>query len=129
MPSDSLSFNQRNEYLVRVKDPENGYLEVLFRNRLLYKYMLINNEINGTGYCYYPFLGRVAIQGQFKEGRLNGVVCVLAKDGGIIECMKYKKGIYKKHIYHWLDSSSRSIREKRKNRSSNPLKGDEVIVR
>ncbi len=128
MPSDSLYFNKKNEYTIKVSNPENGYLEIYFKKRLLYKYMLINHELNGTGFCYYPFSGDIALQGRFKDGKLNGLVFVQKEDGEIIEVMKFKEGKYLKHVYHWLSFSKRSLRVRSKNRSSNPLRGNEVIT-
>lgn len=47
MPSDSISFNKKNEYMIKVLNSEDGYIEVYFKNRLLYKYMLINHANQG----------------------------------------------------------------------------------
>jgi len=129
MPSDSLLFNKKNEYTIAVSNPDNGYLEISFKNRLLYKYTLINNKINGTGFCFYPFSGNVALQGSFKKGKLDGLVFVQEKNGEMIEVMKFKEGKYIKHIFHWLSFSKKNLRERSKNRSTNPLRNDEVIVR
>ncbi len=129
MPTDSLSLFGKNEYTIKVSNPKNGYLKVYFKNKLLYKYMLIDNEIKGTGFCYYPFSGNVALQGTFKNNKLNGEVFVLKENGEILEVMKFKKGKYIKHLYHWLSFSKKSLRARSKNRSYNPLRGDEIIVR
>lgn len=129
MPSDSLSFTKKNEYTVKVLNSEDGYLEVYFKNRLLYKYMLINHEIKGTGFCYYPFSGNIALQGQFEEGKLNGLVFVQKENGEMLEVMKFKEGKYIKHVYHWLSFSNKRLHDRSKNRSSNPLRNDEVIIR
>ncbi|HBF88543.1 MAG TPA: hypothetical protein DDX39_07870 [Bacteroidales bacterium] len=127
MPSDSLSFNGKNEYSIKVSNSKNGSLEIYFKNRLLYQYMLINNRINGTGFCYYPFSSDVALQGSFKEGKLHGLVFVQEGNGEIIEVMQFKNGKYVKHIYHWLSFSKKSLRQRSKGRSINPLRGDETI--
>jgi len=129
MPSDSLHFNEKNEYTIKVSTPENGHLEIYFKNKLLYKYMLINHEIRGTGFCYYPFSGNVALQGRFEEGKLNGLVFVQKEDGEMIEVIKFKEGKYIRHVYHWLSFSKKSSRARSKNRSSNPLRNDEIITR
>ncbi|MFO7878586.1 MAG: hypothetical protein R6V52_00925 [Bacteroidales bacterium] len=128
MPPDSLYFNKKNEYIIKVSNPKNGHLKIYFKNKLLYKYMLINNEIKGTGFCYYPFSGNVALQGRFKKGKLNGLVFVQNENGEMIEVMKFKKGQYLKHIYHWLSFSKKSLRARSKKRSSNPLRNDEIIT-
>ena len=129
MPSDSLSFKSKNEYTIKVSNPENGYLEVYFKSRLLYKYMVSGYEVNGTGFCYYPFSGRVALEGRFKNGKLNGLVFIQTDDGEMIESMVFKNGKYIRHIFHWLSYSKKSMRIMRKNRSANPIRNDELIVR
>jgi len=129
MPTDSLSLYGENQYTTKVSNPKNGFLKVYFKNKLLYKYMLNDNEIKGTGYCYYPFSGNIALQGRFKEGKLHGLVFIQKEDGEILEVMKFKNGIYIKHIYNWLSFSKKSLQARHKNRSSNPLQNNEVIVR
>lgn len=126
VPGDSLNW-AKNEYLIKVTTPSEGYLEIFFKDRLLYKYYLINNEVQGTGIIYYPFLGNVAIEGQFNSGVLDGLVFVHKKDGEMIEVMKFRKGKYIRHLYHWLSFSKKSLKARSRNRSSNPLRNDEVI--
>jgi hypothetical protein len=129
MPSDSLSFNEGNEYTTKVINPDNGYLEIYFKNKLLYKYRLINNKIERIGFCYYPFNSNIALQGSFKEGKLHGLVFVQKVNGEILEVMRFKKGKYIKHIYHWLSFSNKALRKRSKHRSYNPLRNDEIIHR
>lgn len=128
MPSDSISFKEKNEYIFKVSSPENGFLEIFFKNRLIYKYTLFNYRIHGTGCCYYPFDGNIAIQGQFMNAMLNGYVFVQRQNGEIIEVMKFKCGKYRKHIYHWLALSDKSLRNRNKKRGNNPLCNKEAIV-
>ncbi len=129
MPIDSLSFFGENEFTFKVSNPERGYLEVYHRGYLIYRYMLINYDINGTGFCYYPFSGNIALQGRFKEGKLHGLVSVQKEDGEILQIMKFKGGKYVKHVYHCLRFSRKSLKAISRNRSYNPLRGDEIIVR
>lgn len=127
MPLDSLSLNGQNKYTIRVIKPNDGYLEVYFKDRLLYKYRLIAGTVEGTGYCYYPFLTNVALQGTFKDGKPHGLVFVLRDNGFVNEVMMFRNGKYVRHIYHWLSFSRKSLRERSKNRSSNPLRNDEPL--
>lgn len=128
MPCDSLSFTGKNDYVIKITNPQRGYLEVFFKDRLLYKYFLFKNEVTAVGFCFYPFSGNVAIQGQFKKGLLDGLVFVHNENGEIREVMRYKKGKYVKHIYHKWCFTKRCIRELSKDRSSNPLRMDEPTV-
>lgn len=126
MRGDSLSFKTKNDYCIDSSDTE---LKIYFKNRLLYKYELHKGKIEGTGFCYYPFANAVAIQGQFKDSKLDGLVFVQSRDGSLIEVMEFKKGKYLKHIYHWLSLDKKSLKARSKGRSSNPLRRDEVIKR
>lgn len=132
MPSDSISFLGKNEYKIikeTTTNPRFGHLYIYFKNKLLYEYTVVDNNITGIGVCYYPFSGNVAITGQFNNGKLNGLVIVQRQNGEILEVMKYKKGKYIKHVYHWLAFTKKQLKGRSKNRSDNPLKGDELIIR
>lgn len=129
MPSDSISFKSQNEYRIEVVTPNNGYLNIYFKNKLLYQYSLYNNEVCGVGSCYYPFTSDVSVQGQFVKGKLDGLVFVQNEKGKMIESMKYRNGKYVKHVFHWLSLSKRALRYRSKKRSDNPLRGDEEIIR
>jgi hypothetical protein len=129
MPSDSLTFKDKNQYKVKVINPEKGYLEIYFKGYLLYKYELLNNQVQGSGFVYYPFKKSVALQGRFANGKLDGLVFVQSQEGEMIEVMKFKNGKYINHVFHWLSPSKNSLKRRSKNRSSNPLRNDEVIVR
>lgn len=129
MPSDSVSFKEGNSYRVEIKRPQNGTLKIYFKGYLLCKYSLIDGQINGIGIFYYPFLGNVAVQGQFVDGKLHGLVFLQRENGEIVEVMKYRNGVYVKHVFHWLSHSKKSLRARSMNRSSNPLKNNEEIIR
>lgn len=105
-----------------------GWLTISHNDKVLYKYELVDGKVDGIGYCYYPFTGRVAFQAQFKKDKLNGIVFFQDMSGKIIEVMKFKSGRYRRHLFHWLSYSKKSLRLRSKNRSSNPLRNDEVIT-
>lgn len=125
MKSDSLSFKEKNEYCT--KDVIiNGNIvrkEIFFKEKLLYSYTIKNGKINGLGYCFYPFLGKIAVQGNFCNSKLHGIVTVQNKEGKIIEIMKYRRGKYIKHIFHQNFGY-----KKHKFKSKNPLRYDYVIT-
>jgi hypothetical protein len=117
MHGDSLSF-RRNEYQI---DSTSEYLNILFKNKLLYSYSMSNGKIEGTGYCFYPFIGSVAIQGNFIDSKLHGLVFIQRQNGSMVEVMEFNMGEYVKHVYHWLCDNKKCLKYKSKNRSSNPL--------
>lgn len=128
MSSDSISLIG-NIYCIKT-DTVINQKEVYFKKKLLFKYETKNGKVNGIGYCFYPFLEKVAIQGQFKNEKLHGFVITQDENGKIIECMKFKNGVYKRHLFHFeSDNSKKSLRMISKNRSKNPLRNDELIVR
>jgi hypothetical protein len=127
MPSDSISFKNKNRYKIHVTEPNNGKLKIYYKSKLLFEYKLINRKVEGTGYCYYPFTGNIALQGRFSNNKLNGLLFVQKSDGRILEGMKYEKGIYIEHIYHWLSFSKKSLRKRSKDLNKNPLKNNEII--
>ena len=126
---DSISFTGKNDYMVKITNPQKGYLEIYFKGRLLYKYSLFKNEITGIGFCYYQFSDVVAMQGQFKNGLLDGLVFINNKDGETREVMMFKKGRYVRNIYIKYCFTKKCLRNFSRHRSDNPLRLDEVIVR
>ena len=125
---DSISFTGKNDYVVKITNPQKGYLEIYFKGRLLYKYSLFKNEITGIGFCYYQFSDVVAMQGQFKNGLLDGLVFINNEDGETREVMMFKKGRYVRNIYNKYCFTKKCLRNFSRNRSDNPLRMDEVIV-
>lgn len=125
MPGDSVSFI-KNEYLI---DSTNEHLNIYFKNKLLYQYSIHNGKIEGEAYCFYPFLGSVALQGNFVQSRLHGLVFVQRQNGSMVEVMKFNMGKYVKHVYHWLCDNKKCLKFRSKNRSNNPLRNDETITR
>lgn len=117
MHGDSLSF-RRNEYQI---DSTSEYLNILFKNKLLYSYSMSNGKIEGIGYCFYPFIGSVAIQGYFVDSKLHGLVFIQRQNGSMVEVMEFNMGKYVKHVYHWLCDNSKCVKFKSKNRTSNAL--------
>lgn len=101
MPSDSVSFKNDNVYETRVTDSIDGYKEVFFKNRLLFRYEMRQGKVEGLGYCFYPFSSTIAIQGEFVNNKLNGWVFFQDKNGKVIEVMRYKHGRFEELLYHW----------------------------
>lgn len=120
-PGDSIKFNGCNSYTYVVENNRKGYLYIYFKGRLAYRYNLYKGRVRGVGICYYTFTGDVALQGAFKDGRIDGMVTVQKKNGEIIEAMKFKKGKYVKHLYHWVYYDRKALRLISKGRSRNPL--------
>ena len=117
--------NNNNSFCIS----ENEHLKVIkYQNEILFEYNLIDGTINGIGICYYPFLQKTAMIGQFKNGKLNGELYVFDSNGILIEVMIYKNGKYKRHTYFWNESLSRTKKNKKKY-SSNPLIDHYIIKR
>ena len=99
MPSDSVNLFKQNNYTIE-ENEANGLRFIYFKNHLLYKYQIKNSTINGKGYVYYPFSEQVAMQGTFKNGKLHGLLFVMDNNGAILELLRYKKGKFKRYVYH-----------------------------
>lgn len=127
-PLDSFSLNEKNEYKVDVQAPGNGMLKISFKGYLLFSYRLIDHEINGNCILYYPFSKTPAVHAQFKKSKLHGLVITQSQKCEIFQIMLYRKGEYKKHLYHWLANSKRGLLNVSKRRSKNPLRDDEIIT-
>lgn len=126
---DSLFDKGDNSYRIKIINPDDGKLEVYYRNKLLYMFPLKEGVVTGVGYGYYLNTNRVALQGNFKNGKLDGLLFIFDYDGSIFECMKYKKGIFLKSIYYIRAKSDKELKFRNSKRTSkNPLRGDEVIT-
>lgn len=129
--NDDISFKAPFEYNI-LRDDDKGKLKVFLKDKLLYEYTLRDGIINGIGYCYYPFLGNVAIQGEFKNNKLNGLVIIMERNGEVLEIMEFKNGEFKKQIFQ--GTSSKKILKlynkhiKNKYLDNNPLKGREINI-
>lgn len=125
---DEISFKEPFEYML-VKDADKGKLEIFLKDKLLYEYTLKDGAINGVGYCYYPFLGNIAIQGEFRNNQLNGLVIVMEENGKVLEIMEFKKGIFKKQIFMQGIESKKILKRYSKQRERNPLQDSGVHIR
>lgn len=125
MPSDSLSFVEKNEYCTKETIFNGSVTEkkIFFKDELLYSYTVKDDKINGVGYIYYPFLKKIAIQGNFCNSKLQGLVTVQNKNGKIMEIMKYRNGKYIKHVFHQKYGYNNYKLD-----SKNPLNNDYLLV-
>lgn len=128
-PEYSIFDKGDNSYRIKVINPDDGKMEVYYRNKLLYMFPLKEGVVTGVGYGYYLNTNRVALQGNFKNGKLDGLLFIFDYDGSIFECMKYKKGIFLKSIYYIRAKSDKELKFRNSKRTSkNPLRGDELII-
>lgn len=112
MPSDSVSFKEDNLYRTKITDTVDGYKEIFFKDKLLFRYEMKQGKIEGLGYCYYPFSSTIAIQGEFSNGKLHGLVFFQEENGKIIEAMKYKNGKFDELLFHWnLINSKKNLKK------------------
>jgi len=126
---DSLFDNANNSYRVNIIRPNNGKLEVYYRDKLLYEFPLKDGIVSGVGYGYYLNNNRIALQGNFKNGKLDGLLFIFDEEGEIFECMKYSKGIFKKSIYYIEATTKKDLKIRNSSRKTkNPLRNDEKII-
>jgi antitoxin component YwqK of YwqJK toxin-antitoxin module len=102
---------------------------IKYKNEILFEYNLIDGKVNGIGFCYYPFLKKTAMIGEFKNDQLHGKLLVFDFEGMLIEIMLYKNGKYKEHLYFWNESITSLKHNSVKSSSLNPLRNDDLIVR
>lgn len=126
---DSLFDNGDNSYRINIIRPNNGKLEVYYRDKLLYEFPLKGGAVSGVGYGYYLDNNNIALQGNFKNGKLDGLLFIFNKEGKIFECMIYSKGIFKKSIYYIEATSTKDLKTRNSRRKTkNPLRNDEKII-
>jgi hypothetical protein len=98
------------------KTGRNGYYKVSYKGQVLVWHEIIDGEISGLGLLWHPNLfGKKHVvpycQSIFLKSKLNGNTVFMNDRGKIIEILKYKKGKYKKHIYHHLASTHKVLRK------------------
>lgn len=126
---DSIFVKGNNLYRVNIINHSNGKLEIYYRNKILYEFSLKNGIVSGVGYGYYLNNSTIALQGNFKNGKLDGFLFLFDKDGRVIECMKYVKGVFQKSIYYINAKSDKDLKIRNARRKTkNPLKNDEIII-
>jgi hypothetical protein len=106
MPSDSINFSGENIYHHVFRGDS---LNIYFKERLLFNYAIKDGYIS-TGKIFYPFEDRIALWGQFKDNKIDGIVVLFNINGEILEIIEFRKGKYKSHIYHWHIGSASSRR-------------------
>lgn len=106
MPSDSINFNQKNIYRYALRGDT---LNIYFKERILFNYLIKDGYIS-TGKIFYPFEDRIALWGQFKNNKIDGIVVSFSQNGDILEIMEFHNGKYKGHIYQWQHGSISSRR-------------------
>jgi|SRR5690554_744928 len=107
----------------------NDLLVVKFKNEILYEYQINKNKITGIGICYYPFIEKTAMIGEFKNNKLHGLLYVFDRQGELLEIMKFRRGKYKKHVYFWSDSNEEVKQRKNIYNNTNPLLNEYEITR
>ncbi|HBN05242.1 MAG TPA: hypothetical protein DD434_05565 [Bacteroidales bacterium] len=126
---DSIFDKGDNSYRIKIINPDDGKLEVYYRNKLLYMFPLKDGFVTGVGFGYYIADNRVALQGNFKNGKLDGLLFIFDYQKRVYECMEYKKGKFLKSIYYINAKSEEDLKLRNSKRTSeNPLRGDELII-
>jgi antitoxin component YwqK of YwqJK toxin-antitoxin module len=125
MEFDYIDMEGNNEYRFEYKHDDE--LKVYFKEHPLFSYEVENGQLKGSGYCFYPFEKRVAIQAEFRKSKLHGLVVVQDRNGKLLEIMKYKKGKYVRHLFLFNIKGKKGLRKYSRDHTGNPLLGDEVI--
>jgi hypothetical protein len=125
MEFDSIDMEGNNEYRFEYKHDDE--LKVYFKEHPLFSHEVENGQLKGSGYCFYPFEKRVAVQAEFRKSKLHGLVVVQDRNGKLLEIMKYKKGKYVRHLFHFNIKGEKGLRKYSRDHTGNPLLGDEVI--
>lgn len=128
-----ISFNpiKFNQIALIDNTTKNGLFFISYEKQTLVKYEIREGKISGIGLLYHPnLLGKKYknpyCQAQFKNNLLDGITTFYNDDGVVIEILLFKKGKYKKHLYHEKAISEGDLR--RGNRFSvNPFLEKEVI--
>ena len=124
---DKVDFNQ----LAAIDNQSNnGYFLIRYDNQILIKYEIRQGQISGLGMLFHPnLLGKKNdipyCQAMFSSSKLNGIT-IFSNDKGIIdEVLLYKKGKYRKHLYHKNAKSNKSLK-KGNSKSVNPFLDKEI---
>jgi len=80
-----------------------GLLDVFIEGKLLFRYSMKDDRIEGIAWIYYPFEdGRVAYQGFFINNKLHGMLFYMNnRDGSIVHSIFFKNGRPTKILYDW----------------------------
>lgn len=79
---------------------KSGYLRIYFRGKVVFQYEIQNYSIEGIGVRFNFESGDVLLQGLFQDGKLNGPLIEFVNGKAILFIAKYKKGKFKKYLYH-----------------------------
>lgn len=109
-----------------------GYFKVKYKDHILLYYEVRNSKIEGLGlmYSYYPLKDSSSqlpfAQSMFRGDRLDGVTLIFDNQGIVSEMLLYRKGKYKKHMYHHKAKTKEAV--KKGNRyTKDPFKVQEII--
>lgn len=91
-------------YITRIrisKNTGNGYCNIYTVDKKKITFIEVNNfEINGLGYVYDTHSNKMLYSSTFCNGKLNGITITYMNSYQIKSIALYKKGKYKKHLYH-----------------------------
>lgn len=93
------------------KVDHSGYLKIYFKEKLIFRYEVLNGKISGIGYKYDYKTGRIELYGLFYNSRLNGPLVRTNLDGSVAYIVNYRKGKFKKYIYHYRNKSEEDLME------------------
>ena len=109
-----------------------GYFLIKWEKQTLIKYEVQDNKIEGNGIMFHPNLFNIIYnipycQSLFHNNKLDGVTCFYDTYGIIYEIVLYKKGKYKKYLYHHAVRSKKALRRWNK-KATDPFSEGEIIL-
>jgi len=103
------------------KESKSGYLRIFFRDTIVFKYEIQDFDVQGIGTRFDYKNGNILMQGLFKDSALNGPLISYKPSQEIEFIADYKKGKFKKYLYHVEAKSKVKLKEMNRN-AENPVK-------
>lgn len=98
-----LFFDEPNYYdqkaVIHKKDGIGSFI-IKYKGKLLFYFSIVNYNVEGVGTKYYNYTKEIRCNGMFKKGKIHGTAFFFKQNGRIREVVLFKRGKYKKHLYH-----------------------------
>lgn len=128
-----IDFNKPDFYQLAAinKKDGHGYFVIKHEKKVLIKYEIRERKISGVALRYHPNLlnkkyPHPYCQALFKEGKLHGVILFFGEDQIVNEILLFKKGKYKKHLYHYKAITNQALKEGNK-KATNPFENKDIV--
>lgn len=92
----------------------NGSSKIFFKDKLIRSYEITETRISGIGQAFSQF-GKLEYVAMFENEALNGTSTFFDPNGFVTEIVIFKKGRFKKYLYHYQAKSKERLRRLNKN--------------